>query len=326
MMNQDDLQRIEKTLFFEPPEMRARLTRFIMLILFASVIATGGLLSDSVASVIGAMIVAPLMTPIMGMVVAIVIGRNDRLVRSAIIVVTGVSLAIAVGWLMGSFMPFGWEPTTSVQVMSRTEPRLLDLVVALASGGAGAYALSRVDVADALPGVAIAISLVPPLNTVGILLAGGEGDLARGALVLFLTNMGAILLAGTITFLATGMGSLVGRRASEVGRAFVAIILFVALIAIPLRANSNMIWADANHEGSILELVTDWLEPTDWEVYEVEVHGDEVQIVLGGEGELPPTGEIISQVEDLFDDDVTISVRILDVRTEVITSTPEPAS
>jgi uncharacterized hydrophobic protein (TIGR00271 family) len=265
------------------------------------------------------------MTPIMGMVVAIVIGRNDRLVRSAIIVLTGISLAIAVGWLMGTFMPFGWEPTTSSQVVSRTEPRLLDLVVALASGGAGAYALSRVDVADALPGVAIAISLVPPLNTVGILLAGGEGDLARGALVLFLTNMGAILLAGTITFLATGMGSLVGRKASEVGRAFVAIIAFVGLIAIPLRANSNLIWADATHEDSVLEYVTEWLEPTDWEVYEVQVHGEEVQIVLGGEGELPPSGEVIQQVQGLFDDDVTVAVRIVDVRTEIIAGTPESA-
>jgi uncharacterized hydrophobic protein (TIGR00271 family) len=179
-MAETDVQRIERTLFFEPPEMRGRLTRFVMLILFASVIATGGLLSDSVASVIGAMIVAPLMTPIMGMVVAVVIGSSSRLGRSALIVLTGIALAIGVGWLMAILMPFGWEPTQSGQVMARTSPKLLDLVVALASGGAGAYALSRVDVADALPGVAIAISLVPPLNTAGILLAGGEWDLARG--------------------------------------------------------------------------------------------------------------------------------------------------
>jgi uncharacterized membrane protein len=106
-MSAVDVQRIERTLFFEQPEMRGRLIRFIMLILFASVIATGGLISDSVASVIGAMIVAPLMTPIMGMVVAIVIGSSSRLGRSALIVASGIAVAIAVGWLMSKLMPLG---------------------------------------------------------------------------------------------------------------------------------------------------------------------------------------------------------------------------
>ncbi len=304
--------------------MGARLKRFVMLILFASVIATGGLLSDSVASIIGAMIVAPLMTPIMGMVVAIVIGAPNRLLRSAIIVVAGISISIAVGWTMATFMPSGWEATSSAQVLARTEPRLLDLVIALASGGAGAYALSRVDVADALPGVAIAISLVPPLNTVGILLAGGEGDLARGAMVLFLTNMGAILLAGTITFIATGLASVVGRRASEMRRAFIAILLFIALIAIPLRANSNLLWQDATREDDTLAIVNDWLAGTEWEVYEVNVHGNDVRIVLGGEGDLPPAEDAVQQIEDRFDHDVTIEVRVLDVRKEDLTATPLP--
>ena len=324
MATQQDLQRIEQTLFFEPPEMGARLKRFVMLILFASVIATGGLLSDSVASIIGAMIVAPLMTPIMGMVVAIVIGAPNRLVRSALIVVAGVGIAIAVGWIMATFMPNGWEATSSGQVLSRTEPRLLDLVVALASGGAGAYALSRVDVADALPGVAIAISLVPPLNTVGILLAGGEGDLARGAMVLFLTNMGAILLAGTITFIATGLAGVVGRRASQMRRAFLAIVLFVGLIAIPLRANSNLLWQDATREDDTLEIVQGWLAGTEWEIYEVTVHGNDVDIVLGGEGDLPPATDVVQQIEDRFDHDVTIEVRVLEVRREELTATPLP--
>lgn len=324
MATQQDLERIEQALFFEPPEMGARLKRFVMLIVFASVIATGGLLSDSIASIIGAMIVAPLMTPIMGMVVAIVIGAPHRLIRSAIIVLAGISISISVGWLMATFMPSGWEATSSAQVLARTEPRLLDLVIALASGGAGAYALSRVDVADALPGVAIAISLVPPLNAVGILLAGGEWDLARGAMVLFLTNFGSILLAGTITFIATGLASVVGRRASQLRRAFVAIVLFLALIAIPLRANSNLLWQDATREDDTLAIVNDWLAGTDWEIYQVSVHGNNVNILLGGEGDLPPAQQAIQAIEDRFDEDVTIDVRVLDVRKEELTATPRP--
>ncbi len=322
VMAADDVERIQRTLFFEPPEMRMRLTRFVMLIVFASIIATGGLLSDSVASVIGAMIVAPLMTPIMGMVVAIVIGSASRLGRSAVIVLAGIALAIAVGWLMATLMPYGWDPTSSSQVMARTSPRLLDLVVAMASGGAGAYALSRVDIADALPGVAIAISLVPPLNTVGILLAAGEGELATNALVLFLTNMGAILLAGTVTFLVTGLARAVGRRPAQVRNALLAIVAFVALIAIPLRANSNLLWEDATRESDVLAIVQDWLEPTGWEVYESRVDGDEVVLLLGGEGPLPPTDEVLRDLNDVFDGQMTLTARIVSVRTEVVTRTP----
>lgn len=324
-MADQDVQRIEQALFFEPPAMRARLTRFAMLILFASVIATGGLMSDSVASVIGAMIVAPLMTPIMGMVVAIVIGSQSRLTRSAVIVVFGIGLAIGVGWLMSSLMPTGWDPTASDQVMARTAPRLIDLVIALASGGAGAYALSRVDVADALPGVAIAISLVPPLNTVGILLASGENDLARGALVLFLTNIGAILLAGTVTFIFTGLARAVGRRPKEIRNGLIAIVAFVILIALPLRLNTISLWGDAQHEDDALSIVTAWLEPTAWEVYEVRVDDDEVLVLLGGTGPLPPTDEMHGELNDLFDGEMVLTARIVEVRTEVIVGTPESA-
>lgn len=323
-MSTDDVRRIENTLFFEQPETRARLIRFTMLIIFASIIATGGLLGDSVASVIGAMIVAPLMTPIMGMVVALVIGSSSRFWRSAVIVLSGVLLAISVGWIMGELMPTGWDPTMSDQVMSRTSPKLMDLVVALASGGAGAYALSRADVADALPGVAIAISLVPPLNTVGILLAGGEGDLAQGALVLFLTNFGAILLAGTVTFIATRLASAVGRSANELRTGIIGIVVFVALIAIPLRANSNLIWQNANREQEVREIVEDWLPDDQWEIYSVTVEGDVLKLVLGGQGELPSADQALASINELFDSDITLTARITDVRTEVISSTPAP--
>jgi uncharacterized hydrophobic protein (TIGR00271 family) len=321
-MSAVDVQRIERTLFFEQPEMRGRLIRYIMLILFASVIATGGLISDSVASVIGAMIVAPLMTPIMGMVVAIVIGSSSRLGRSALIVASGIAVAIAVGWLMSKLMPLGWVPTSSSQVMARTSPRLIDLVIALASGGAGAYALSRVDVADALPGVAIAISLVPPLNTVGILLAGGEGRLALGATVLFLTNFAAILLAGTVTFFLTGLARTVGRGPREIRNAFIATVALVLLITLPLRANSHQIWQDATREDEVRQIVESWLPAEDWELYSVNVEGDEVQVAVGGQGELPPPDGAITAINDLFDGRMLLTARIVNVRTEVVSGTP----
>lgn len=317
-MDHTDIARIEKTLFFEPPEMRLRFTRFVMLILFASVIASGGLLSDSVASVIGAMIVAPLMTPIMGMVVAIVMGSRPRLLRSFLTVLLGILLSIAVGFVLAKAMPHGWDPTTSGQVMARTSPRLLDLVVALASGGAGAYALSRVDIADALPGVAIAISLVPPLNTVGILLAGDERGLATNAFVLFLTNFGAILLAGTVTFMITGLAQGTGRDTGEIRNALIAIVVFVALIAIPLNANGDQIWSDARRADQINGIVDGWISGSEWELYNVNVDGDHVTIVLGGEGELPPAEAMLAELRDVVGEQVEVETRMLSVRKETI--------
>jgi uncharacterized hydrophobic protein (TIGR00271 family) len=325
-MAQEDILRIERTLFFEPPEMRPRLIRFFMLILFSSIIASGGLLSDSVASVIGAMIIAPLMTPIMGIVVALIIGSADRAVRCAVIVLIGVIVAIGVGWLLARLMPFGWDPVSSEQVISRTSPRLLDLVVALASGGAGAYALSQSEVADALPGVAISISLVPPLNTVGVLLAAGENDLAEGAALLFATNFAAILLAGTITFVATGLAEGVGRRPKELRMSLFAILLLIAVIVIPLRLNSTDLWTDVRREDEALAVVQDWLEPTEWEVYTINVDDDEIELVLGGDGDLPPTETVVAELRDVMGDDMELTARILGVRKEVIATEAEAAA
>jgi uncharacterized hydrophobic protein (TIGR00271 family) len=319
----DDVKRIEKALFFEPPDMRARLLRFTMLIIFASVIASGGLLSDSVASIIGAMIIAPLMTPIMGMVVALVLGSKSRFVRSLILVCAGISLSIAVGWIMAETMPFGWNPLMSDQVLARTSPRLLDLVIALASGGAGAYALSRSDVADALPGVAIAISLVPPLNTVGILLAGNEGDLAKGAALLFITNFTAILLAGTITFILTGLATSASRPKGQMRNSIFAIIVVVVLVALPLMANSRELWTDTNRADKARAVVEAWLAPTAFEIYQIDVDDSNVSVVLAGEGDLPPYDQAVAEIREIMGGEMTLTARILVVQTVVIADDEE---
>jgi len=323
-----DIQRIESSLFFEPPRMREKLIRFAVLITMASVIASGGLISDSVASVIGAMIISPLMTPIMGMVVAIIMGSMARTVRSGILVAVGIGIAVSVGWLMAKFMPGAWNPLTSDQVMARTQPHLLDLVVALASGAAGAYALSRSDIADSLPGVAIAISLVPPLNNAGILLATGEHTLASQSFLLFATNFIAILLAGTITFVLTGLALGVGRTPRELGKALLVIVALIVLIAVPLAANSNYFWTDVNREDDALAAVEQWLDGSDWEVYDVEVESEEAEMtmVLGGEGTLPDTASIVAELTEIMDGEITLTARVLGVRTETISESAQGSS
>ena len=167
----------------------------------AAAIAALGLLLSSPAVIIGAMLVAPLMLAVLGLGLGVVQGdlRLLRLVVSAML--RGALLAIAVGFLMGLAVP---DASPTAEMLGRAHPTLLDLGVALVSGAAGAYALCRKDVSAALPGVAIAAALMPPLTTVGLGLALADTRIAGGALVLFLTNLVAISAAGGLIFLWLG--------------------------------------------------------------------------------------------------------------------------
>lgn len=179
------------------------LTDFYTMLVLSAVIASLGLLLNSPAVIIGAMIVAPLMSAIAGISLGIVEGDRELLADSARNVVGGSLLAALIGFLLGWIIP-GSEPTS--EVMARTGPNLLDLGVALAAGAAGAYAYCRKEVATALAGVAIAVALVPPLATVGIGLSMLRGDIALGATLLFLTNLTAIAAASALVYLLLGFG------------------------------------------------------------------------------------------------------------------------
>ncbi|MCO5223669.1 MAG: TIGR00341 family protein [Thermomicrobiales bacterium] len=319
-MSLEDRQRIEAALFFEPPKQRERLTRFAVLIALASVIATCGLLADSVASVIGAMIISPLMTPIMGLVVALIIGARGRAMRSLVLVVAGIVISIGIGWLVAKFMPLAWDPLSSSQVMARTSPRVLDLVIALASGAAGAYALSRSDVADSLPGVAIAISLVPPLNNCGILLAADQSHLAFESFLLFFTNFVAILIAGSLTFVLSGLAKGYGRDATHLRNLALSVAVLLIAIAIPLSTNHDLYWNDIEHEDAALAVVQEWLAGTDWEVLSVDADGNELQLMLAGDGPLPDSAPVVEQLQNIMGEDSHITARIVGLRKEVISN------
>lgn len=176
---------------------------FFMLISLAAIIAALGLMTNSGAVVIGAMLVAPLMSPIVGIGMAIVLGDARFLRLSSVTVLKGALLAILVGMLAGLLLRiFNLELTD--EILARTQPSLLDLGIALFSGLAAAFALSRSDAAGALPGVAIAAALVPPLATVGITFSAGYFFESIGALLLFITNLVAISSATALMFLILG--------------------------------------------------------------------------------------------------------------------------
>lgn len=181
---------------------------FGALISLSTLIAALGLVRDSGAVVIGAMLVAPMMTPLVAMGFALVQG-NLKLIRSALrSVAWGFAIALLIGASIGLVLRFfapGLE--ISEQMLDRGSPNFLDLVVALASGVAAAYAMGRPNLISALPGVAIAAALVPPIATSGLALTMGDLTLAGGASLLFFTNIVAIVLGTAITFWCVGIST-----------------------------------------------------------------------------------------------------------------------
>ena len=181
---------------------------FGALISLSTLIAALGLVRDSGAVVIGAMLVAPLMTPLVAMGFALVQG-NLKLIRSALrSVAWGFAIALLIGASIGLMLRlFAPGLEISEQMADRGSPNFLDLIVALASGVAAAYAMGRPNLISALPGVAIAAALVPPIATSGLALTMGDLALAGGASLLFFTNIVAIVLGTAITFWCVGIST-----------------------------------------------------------------------------------------------------------------------
>lgn len=206
---------------------------FIALICLSTLIATLGLMQNSVAVVVGAMLVAPLMTPLIGCGLAVVQG-NGRLIRGAVkAVILGFLLAFSIAVLMGLLVPYG-EMTS--QMLARGKPNTLDLGVAFVSGLAAAYATARPNLSAALPGVAIAAALVPPIATSGVALSHGDVVVSAGAALLFVTNIVAIVLGAAISLYAVGMqaASLNSKkkrwtRSLTMGLVVSSVLLFVPL-------------------------------------------------------------------------------------------------
>jgi len=174
---------------------------YYVLLSISELIAAFALIIGSDATLIGANVVAPLMTPIMGISLGLM--RGDlRLLRTALVAEFGGALiAIILVYLLG-LMPFWGDPTPSL--LAQTKPTLIDLLVAALAGFAGVLAMIDERVSPALPGVAIATALNPPIAAVGLCLAFGAYQGAWGAFLLFFANVLAILAVAAVLFLIAG--------------------------------------------------------------------------------------------------------------------------
>lgn len=180
---------------------------YYLLVILSSVIATMGLLVNSPAIIIGAMLVAPLMSPIIGIGLASLTG-DERLIKDSVTALfLGALLAVLISSLIALLnihLPFIILDVVPEEVMSRTRPGPIDLAVALAGGSAAAFALAMPNISAALPGVAIATALMPPVCAIGVGLAMGRLEVAGGAFLLFLTNAVTIAFAATAVFFVLG--------------------------------------------------------------------------------------------------------------------------
>ncbi len=196
--------KVVQALFHEGARRTAFLHRFYCLMSLSVVIAVLGLLANSTAVVIGAMLVAPLMAPVLGISAAIVMDWPRRAFNEAVTASLGAALAVGLAALVSATIPGDPHPLPA-ELLARTSPTMVDLGVALVAGAAGAYSHVRRQASDAIVGVAVAVALVPPLAVVGVTLELGHYQMALGAFLLFLANVSGIITAGAVTFIAFGL-------------------------------------------------------------------------------------------------------------------------
>jgi uncharacterized hydrophobic protein (TIGR00271 family) len=239
--NPDQVAQIERELLAESTVD----SPYLVLIVSSCVIATFGLLTNSAAVIIGAMIIAPLMLPIRGLAFGALEGNVKLFRKGLIAIAVGTALSIALAYLLGEVVnisSFGSE------VLSRSAPTLLDLGIAIAAGAVSGYAKVQPRISESLAGTAIAVALMPPLCVVGLGLSQINWQLSQGATLLYLTNLLGITLSCMLTFLLAGYVSF--RRAHK---ALAWIVTFTAILLIPLGISFSQLIKQAHLEASLRE-------------------------------------------------------------------------
>lgn len=319
----DERDRILGQLFYEKERRRPYLYRFTLLQSASVVIATIGIAADSPAIVIGAMLLSPLMAPVLSVAAAATMIWPRRAFRSVGLVVLASLGSMLLAWAVAALTPDVQVAVLPNELLARTRPTLFDLAVALAAGTAGGYAMVREEVGSALPGVAVAVALVPPLAVVGAALDLGRSDLAVGAGLLYLTNLTAIVLAGGVVFLATGFIPTVRitRLSRQMALSVTLALIPVGLVAIPLYNSLATAVRDGRAAVITSEEVDTWLSDLQLEVVDVSVDGEKVLVDLTGEHQPPPVDELGRRLDEVLDRRVVLTVNLTE-RRQVTYETP----
>lgn len=295
---------------------------FVALICFSTALAALGLMLNSAPVIIGAMLVAPLMTPILGASLSLIQGNRVLMVDCSKSLLFGYFCALILGVLLGIF---GSLYGVTDQMQSRSEPDVPDLLIALISGMAAAYCYSRPRLVSALAGVAIAAALVPPIATAGIAIALAEQEIAIGATLLFTTNVVFIVIGASVTFFTLGIRAKSKRDGMNiwVTRFLLALVIIAAIHIVPL---GSALLGKMSSKLSLHENRIDKLEKnihqevvkfTGMDLYvgleEVEGNkGEKILLidVIKSDFEVLKLGEFISEiVEDFYKEAVVVRLR-----------------
>jgi len=308
------LHELQEKVFFEGENVHRSLFNYLILLTLATIISTYGVISGSTATVIGAMIIAPLMTPIMATALAIVLGDSKRTTITLITVVISIIYVVILSILLSIWIsPFGIDFQLNQEITSRTSPDIFALFVALASGAAGAFSISRKSISDSLPGVAIAISLVPPLSVVGISIAKGHWDDTYGSLLLFLTNFFAIVVAGGAVFWLSGVnpGLMDEQQFKHRKKTFLIAVLCTIIIAIPLCLSGLDTLNYSKNDNSIYLLTNEWLSGSSYHLEQHTYHTPDYSATILGTGEVPPVEDLQKSIEENLKIPINITISVI---------------
>ena len=302
---------IRDKLYMEAPHRVSKLIAWWVMLLLSVAIATFAVLQDSTAVVIGAMLIAPLMTPILGAAAAVVNGHRHRVASSLLLVAAGVAVSVLLSYIIATWIPTLVPLDVNSQVTSRVNPNVIDMGIALAAGAAGAFAMVNRRVADSIAGVAIAVALVPPLSVVGVTLQAGRWEDATGSFLLFVTNLVAILLSAVATFVLTGYIS--GRRLAENRQQILTTMGVVAgvaaVILVPLVFTAQGILAVASAQSTAHRVASDWLAGSDQLTLDrVLVEPDNITVDVSGSQRLPDAEALGDEMSEELGRPVTVTV------------------
>ncbi|MDH4262126.1 MAG: TIGR00341 family protein [Spirochaetia bacterium] len=287
---------------------------FFVLLIGSSLIASFGLLQNSAAVIIGAMIIAPLMTPILGFALGSLWGDYKLMGKSSLTLFVGIVTAVTLSSIIGFIMP-GIEMNS--EILARTNPSLYDIVIALASGFVGSYAFVNPRISSSISGVAIAVALVPPLAVTGICIGTFQWHHSIGSFLLFASNLVSISLAASFVFWRMKVQPYMpdtGEINERAKRKFLLSSVVLILIAIPLGYFMKEVFYIKKQTTEVENMIKKDL-PSD----EITTHLNkyyktyhlECKIISPKEADLALKEKIKSDIKTLFEAPVEIKLIII---------------
>ncbi len=225
---------------------------YFILIILAGVLASIGLLGNNAAVIIGSMVIAPLLGPVTGTAMGTILSRRKMFTDSVKMEAAGIIIAVVVGLVLTYLYP---GASTTSEILSRAQPNLADMALAIASGFAAGVALSG-GLESTLVGVAVAASLLPPAANIGVGIALAQYSIASGSLQLLLINIFSINLCCTAIFWLQGIRPTVSIRKERVAarvlrRRIVAVLIALMVLAIPIGLTTQTLIRQANYTNVV---------------------------------------------------------------------------